>query len=393
MSIEGNGISSIGTFDASPLEASFEIERGEQSPNVETIEVDTDDNVGTSLPEIFGQEVDADYYPDDNGVEDESGDTGGQGDVESGGADVDYSHYSDAQILALSYIEDGVLPEDTEINDLDAAGLKQKLLENLETIAESRAEERLRQKVPTEQHYEYAEMLFNGATDEETVYARTLDQLATLDITVDDEQGERLRRHVIEQHYIAKGFSKEKAEKFANTHFEDGEDEDEAKAAQSYFAGESKKLKESIKQQAEEERKRVQEKNEKFRNDVKSKIESGEFGGIKLTSKEKKKLLPALFESTEVLETPDGKTHKVTLYQKKLYEIQNDPDKQLLLAKLVLFDDLSAEKIKSRAKTESDRDLLKFLDGNNKVRPSTIGKANKQQINRQIQPLRTINMR
>ena len=382
MSIEGNGITPIGTFDTSPLEASFEIDR-----------TDTETDQAVDEVEVSDEETIEDDSSDEGveyslGLEDQDSDSS---EYEDGSDEEDYSNYSDAQILALSYMEDGTLPDDIDVSDLDASTLKEKLLESLQNIADARAEDRLRERVPTDQHYEYAEMLFNGATDEQTVYARTLDQLSTLDISLEDEQGEQLRKHVIEQHYIAKGFSKEKAEKFTNTHFEDGEDLDEAKLAQEYFANESKALKKELKDAAEAERKKKAERDESFRNDVKSKIEQGEFGGIKLTAKEKKKMLPALFESTEVIETPDGKSHKVSLYQKKMHEIQNDVDKQLLLAKIVLFDELSAEKIKSRAKTESNKDLLKFLDGNNTKRPSTKGKA-KQTINRNIQPIRTIKM-
>lgn len=372
MNVEENGIQVIGSLGNVPFETSLEIEHTDDDAVIED-----------------GSETEEQEEEDVEGGELDGLDVEEQEESEEG--DDPYENYTDAQILALSYIEDGILPEDLDISELDAVQLKEKVLESLQKTADSRAEENLKKRVPTEEHYDYAEMLFNGATDEETVYARTLDQLSSLDIELEDDAGETTRRHVIEQHYIARGFNETKAKKLTEVHFQEGEDLEEAKAAQDYFKNESKTLKTQLKESAELKRQEQDRKHQEFRDTVKSKIEEGKFGDVELTDKEKKKMLPALFEPTEVVETADGKSVKVSLYQKMMHEIQNDVDKQLLLAKIVLFDDLNTEKIVSRAKNKSNRDLLSKLDGKTTVRPKPSNKP-KQTIKRDIQPLRTIGM-
>lgn len=369
------GIQILGDFSAGPFDSSFEIEREESDlEKTQTFEVETQE--------------------DENGDSSPADET--QGTIEAGTTvtveqdDEDYSGYSDAQILALSYIKEGVLPEDTDVSKMDALSLKEALLENVMSTAESRAEEKLKQLYPSERDLERAKLIFNGATDEEAQYIDTLDQLASLDVEDDTEDGDVIRKHLIVQHYIAKGFDKDKAEKFANTHFEDGEDIEEARAAVQYFSSESRARKQELEEKAEAERQAKIKQQEDFRNEVKEKINSGEFGGVKLTQKEQKKMYDSLFEATEELETPDGKVHKVSAYQKKMYEIQNDVEKQLLLAKLVLFDDLNVDKIKTQAKSSSNKDLAELLDSHRTVRAGSGGTNSTQSTQRKIEPLITV---
>lgn len=386
MSIETNEIQVLGDIDAGPLETSLEISRDEEP----TSDANTESNSEESEDVESGNS--GEFTEDGSDVHTEDNDEPSGGGEADDDLEKDYSNYSDAQILALSYIEDGTLPEDTDIENLDAISLKEKLLESITPLAQARAEKELKEKYPDEEHFERAKMLFNGATDEEAQYVTTLDQLASLDADLDNEDGDKIREHLITQHYIAKGLDEKKAKKLTDAHFEDGEDIEEAKAAQEYFSQESSKFKRELEEKAEAARQEKKERHEKFISDIKSKVESGELGDIKLSKKEQKTMLSGLLEPTEVYETPDGKAHKVTKYQKKMLEIQNDVDKQLLLAKLILFDDLNASKIMSKAKTSADRDLASLLDGSRTVRPPSGGKTTDNKSSRNIQPLRTVNV-
>ena len=112
-----------------------------------------------------------------------------------------------------------------------------------------------------------------------------LDQSATQDrLEKDDEEGETLRKQIMYQDYINRGFSDERAKKLVNKSLNDGTDIDDAKEAYQSCKEFYKNRIDGYKQMVEDRQKSQKEATEKEFNNLKKQIVDTEsfFDGVKV---------------------------------------------------------------------------------------------------------------
>lgn len=99
-----------------------------------------------------------------------------------------------------------------------------------------------------------------------------LENISDDDISDEGEQGEDLRKRILFQDYMNRGFSKERAEKMVNKAISDGTDIDDAKEAlesnKAYYSNQYKKLLDDAKAEKEEEEKEYKAKAERIKKNV-----------------------------------------------------------------------------------------------------------------------------
>ena len=159
--------------------------------------------------------------------------------------------------IANAFAEEGIFP------DLD-----EETINGIKTAQDLRSavEEQIKAGL-SEQQRRVAEALNNNVEpDQIRQFENVLAYLNTIDedaISAEGDQAEELRKRIIFQDYINKGFSKESAEKKVNRAIENGTDIDDAKEAlesnKAHFKGEYDKILQEAKQAKEDERKEYEE--------------------------------------------------------------------------------------------------------------------------------------
>lgn len=155
------------------------------------------------------------------------------------------------------------------------------------------------------------EALDYGVQPEEvTQYERTINYLNTLDedtISAEDEQGETLRRQLIFQDYINRGFSQEKAKKEVEKSFSAASDVEDALEAlegnKQFFTDSYNKLITDAKAASEAEKKTIQKQAEDLRKNILSTEKPYE--GITLSKDRRQKIYDSI--TKVVAKTADGR--------------------------------------------------------------------------------------
>lgn len=155
------------------------------------------------------------------------------------------------------------------------------------------------------------EALDYGVQPEEvTQYERTINYLNTLDedaISAEDEQGETLRRQLIFQDYINRGFSQEKAKKEVEKSFSAASDVEDALEAlegnKQFFTDSYNKLINDAKAASEAEKKTIQKQAEELRKSILSTEKPYE--GITLSKDRRQKIYDSI--TKVVAKTADGR--------------------------------------------------------------------------------------
>ena len=155
------------------------------------------------------------------------------------------------------------------------------------------------------------EALDYGVQPEEvTQYERTINYLNTLDedtISAEDEQGETLRRQLIFQDYVNRGFSQEKAKKEVEKSFSAASDVEDALEAlegnKQFFTDSYNKLITDAKSASEAEKKTIQKQAEELRKSILSTEKPYE--GITLSKDRRQKIYDSI--TKVVAKTADGR--------------------------------------------------------------------------------------
>lgn len=99
-----------------------------------------------------------------------------------------------------------------------------------------------------------------------------LDSITEEHINDESEQGERLRRQLLQQDFMNRGYSKERAEKMTEKLFASGEDIEEAKQAlqgnKDFFNGKYREILDDAKKKDEEEKKAAKKQAEQLKKDI-----------------------------------------------------------------------------------------------------------------------------
>lgn len=219
--------------------------------------------------------------------------------------------------IAKALAGDGVLKDvkDEDIKEItsaeDFADLIDKQVQNQLTERQRRIDEALRYGVETDDIKKYENIIEN------------LDNITEEALSGEDEKSENLRKNLIYQDYINRGFSKERATREVNRSFDAGTDIDDAKEAiqsnKEYFTAQYNSLIKEAKKEAEEAKKKYKKQAE----ELKDSIVNGEkaFGEVEVDKKTRQKVYDSIMKP--VYTDPDT-GERLTAIQK--YERENKID-------------------------------------------------------------------
>lgn len=286
-----------------------------------------------------------------------------EGDVE------EMDEYSEAAIIAKSLQQEGSLPEDFNIaEDMDWYSLKEGLKSTVMNQGISVIEQRLEEMGEAKKYVEY---LMQGGNINHLAASMGNVKYTQLDISDNSENAEENRENIIRAYYMEKDLPIEDVNRLIEDLQDSGSDESRALTAKAYFR-EKEEAQLAQEQHARQEREQkqayyIREKTQK----IESYISSGRIGDFELSNAEQVELHNAIFKPTEVVETVgnDGKKvrSKVTKIALLEHQLQNDPEKQVIFAKL-LIDGFSVGDIKRQGAYERDDQILNQLNSRSKKR-------------------------
>ena len=192
--------------------------------------------------------------------------------------------------IASALKDDGIFPDldDEEINSIDSP---EKFAELFEKAVEARLDDRMKR---------IDSVLTNGASpDDVRMYEQTINYLSSITeeaITAEGDEGENLRKQLIYNDLINRGYSQEKAVKEIEKSFKSGSDIDDAKdalaALSTFYQNGYKQLQEDSKKQAEAAKKAQQESADKFKKMVID--DEVKLGDVVLDKRTKQKVFDAV---------------------------------------------------------------------------------------------------
>lgn len=264
--------------------------------------------------EIETTEVDLDKLDDQEKPESVSSNKDKQGDGDTSSQSKTSPHFYSS--IANALVEEGIfqnLDEDTVSNIKTAEDFAEAIstqIQNQLDERQKRIDEALNAGIePTEiQKFEK--------------YLSIIDDIDEESLTAEDEDGENIRKNVIYQDFINRGFSKERAAKEVNKSIEAGTDVEDAKEAlQSNKAFFTSKYKEAV-NAAKEEQKEMQKQYEREAEKLKDSIfkEEKAFGELELDKATRQKVYDTIMKP--IYTNSEGR--KLTAIQK--YEAENKPE-------------------------------------------------------------------
>ena len=275
-------------------------EQKENNQENDTTEVDVDD--------IFGNEDDSES-PESVGSEENNQETEGTSSEKKGTSPNNV--YSS---IAKALKEDGILP-DLDDDILDKTETPEDFAQLIESQIQARFDEKQKR---------IDEAL--GVGVEPTAiqqYERTLDYLDSINddaISDESEKGENLRKQLIYQDFINRGYSKERATREVNKSFSAGSDIDDAKEALKsnidYFNDKYEELVNEAKSEIEKEEKNRKEQAEKLKSSILN--DKDVFGELAIDKSTRQKIYDNI--SKPVYKDPESGEY-LTAIQK--YEMEN----------------------------------------------------------------------
>ena len=265
--------------------------------------------------------------------------------------------YNTLAILALSLQE-----EDPDLIDFDIdKDIKPEvLISNLKTKINATKEEIVRE---VQENYgeaaRYLELILQGASQDEISTALNYNQIASLEITGDEEES------VLEQAVMSwlnlKGVPD--PEDLIEVYKDKGILEDKAKEAVEFHKEQEALFFNQWKNNRDAQIAQAQKAQLEYQNAVRSQINKGALKGLVI--KDKKKFEESLFKPTEIVEFIDNsgkkRLQKVPLIQVKMQELNNDLEQQLALQLLVL-DGFDFSSLVDKAKRKINNNLINTLN-------------------------------
>jgi hypothetical protein len=293
-------------------------------------------------------------------------------------------------IIAKDWKSKGYLPEGYEVpEDLSEESLE----EVYRTHKEAQIEQEVRSKVlqeMQEQGYdpeilETAKLLKSGVPKEAITQADAYRIMGEVQLDPEDENYEDYARQILTQFYADKGFAQDKIDRYVFRDLDDPEVEAVVEDAQDYFRERAGAMYQQFKQaekQAEAKQKAQAEAQVRKMNDY---LERGEIAGTKYSQDQIAQVKKALFEKTEVVVDAQGNRYRVTPYEKKRWEYQNDFEKNLksVVDFILGYDAKSVEEI---GRTKGKSDTLRELNKSVQVTIKGVREINSDTIQRRELP-------
>lgn len=201
----------------------IKFEGNEETPsddnNQSTNENDNKEKKETTEDNPDNEENPEDVGSDFEDIDDNKEDTP---DGKDGGSPNNKNLYSS---ITTAFAEEGIFPNLDE-NDLKDIDTPEKLVEVMNKEIDARMDERTKR----------VESLLNGGVEPSLInqyenIISYIDNIKEEDITDEGEQGENLRKNLMYQDYINRGFSKQRAMKMVEDSIKDGNDIEDAKDA------------------------------------------------------------------------------------------------------------------------------------------------------------------
>lgn len=188
--------------------------------------------------------------------------------------------------IASALKDDGIFPDFSD-EDIDAVKTPEDFAELFDKAVSAKLDERMKR---------IDEALGNGVKpDEIKMYEQTLNYLASINedaITAETDEGETLRKQLIYNDLINRGYSQERANREIDKSFKSGSDIDDAKdalaALNKFYKEGYNKVQNEAKSKAEAARKEQKENSEKFRKMILD--EEIQLGDMKLDKRTRQKV-------------------------------------------------------------------------------------------------------
>lgn len=329
-------------------------EETEEKPDKEKENKDTIEDKGEKTPSSESVDGDEDIASEE--------DTSPKG--------VDNSSPDFYSSIAKALAGDGIF-KDVEEDDIknigsaeDFADLIEKQVQSQLTDRQKRIDDALNYGVEPDSIKKYENILEN------------LDGISEEDLSGEDEKSENLRKNLIYQDYINRGFSKERAIREVNRSLDAGTDIEDAKEAiqsnKDYFTAQYNDLVKEAKKEAEEAKKKYKKQAE----DLKDSIVNGDkaFGEVEVDKKTRQKVYDSIMKP--VYTDPDTGV-RLTAIQK--YEKENKIDFIKNIGLLYVLTD-GFKKIggllKGQVKKETNKNLKELENVINSTSRNTTGTLN-----------------
>lgn len=329
-------------------------EETEEKPDKEKENKDTIEDKGEKTPSSESVDGDEDIASEE--------DTSPKG--------VDNSSPDFYSSIAKALAGDGIF-KDVEEDDIknigsaeDFADLIEKQVQSQLTDRQKRIDDALNYGVEPDSIKKYENILEN------------LDGISEEDLSGEDEKSENLRKNLIYQDYINRGFSKERAIREVNRSLDAGTDIEDAKEAiqsnKDYFTAQYNDLVKEAKKEAEEAKKKYKKQAE----DLKDSIVNGDkaFGEVEVDKKTRQKVYDSIMKP--VYTDPDTGV-RLTAIQK--YEKENKIDFIKNVGLLYVLTD-GFKKIggllKGQVKKETNKNLKELENVINSTSRNTTGTLN-----------------
>jgi len=298
------GLSFDNIMVADEVDTLFEEPATEEKPQNDKTEPDageqgkgqSDDK--TTTPSADGQQTKVN--PDELFDGQESvgkGDKQEKGDTKSDDVGTSSKFYSS---IAKAFAEEGIFP-DLDDKTLESIKTPEDLKEIVQKAIDSRFDEETKK---------IKDALEGGVEPQDIKkYEGTLKYLGSIketDITDESDKGETLRRQLIYQDFINRGFSQERAQREVKRSFDSGSDVDDAKEALQSNKDFFKDQYDDILKEAQQEREKYQREQKKNAEKLRETILNDEnaFGGFKVSAEDRKKAYDNL--TKPVYKDPDS---------------------------------------------------------------------------------------
>ncbi len=293
-------------------------------------------------------------------------------------------------IIAKDWKSKGYLPDEYEVpEDLSEEDLEEVYRTHKESLIEQEVRTRLLQEMQEKGYdpeiLETAKLIKSGVPKEAITQADAYRIMGEVQLDPEDDNYEEYARQILTQFYADKGFAQDKIDRYVYRDLEDPEVESVVEDAQNYFRDRAGLMYQQFKQaekQAEQQKKAQAEAQVKRMNDY---LTRGEIAGTKYSQEQIAQVKKALFEKSEVIVDAEGNRYRVTPYEKKRWEYQNDFEKNLKsVVDFILGYD--AKSIEETGRIKGKNDTLRELNKSVQVTIKGVREINSDTIQRRELP-------
>lgn len=232
-------------------------------------------------------------------------------------------------IIAKDWKSKGYLPEDFEVTDgLSEEELEEAYRKHKESLVESELRTRILDELQAQGYepelVEVARLIKYGVPKEQISEAEAYEVAGNVQLDPNSEEYESYASQILAQYYADKGFSPDKISRYVERDLEDDEFENIVDEAQAYFRQRAVQYKQYFKQVAEHQEQEARRQAQESVQRMNTFLDKGEIAGRKYTKEQIAQVRKALFERTEVVVDAQGNRRRVTPYEKKRLEYQNN---------------------------------------------------------------------